>query len=240
MNRQTIHLSLSGICKRFGVKTVLDHVALELHSGACELLCGENGAGKTTLLRIAAGLEKPDAGSINTGLGPVSWRRCRKTLREKIVYLHQQPYMFDGTVLQNLMYVLTGPRSRKKEQAYRALQWAGLESLAPQAAKTLSGGEKQRVAMARAWLRNPAVLLLDEPTANMDTQARQRTLELLAKLKQEGLALLIATHDPAQFRYLADGCLTLQDGRIQQRKEVEYDNDAVVSLHRFLAKERNR
>lgn len=231
MSTQKIRLALSGIQKRFGNRLVLEDAELEISSGECKLLCGENGAGKTTLLRIAAGLEKPEKGNINTGLGNVSWRRCRKTLQEKIVYLHQQPYLFDGSVMHNLMFALSGKQCNKKESAHRALQWAGLEELAHHAAKTLSGGEKQRVALARAWLRNPAVMLLDEPTANMDAPARLRALNLLQQLKEQGLALLIATHDPVQFRNLADACLTLKNGKIIKEKDVQYTDGSVVFIH---------
>ncbi|HID82266.1 MAG TPA: energy-coupling factor ABC transporter ATP-binding protein [Chromatiales bacterium] len=234
MSAQKIQLALSGVQKRFGNRLVLENAALELTGGECKLLCGENGAGKTTLLRIAAGLEKPDKGNINTGLGDVSWRRCRKTLQEKIVYLHQQPYLFDGSVMHNLKFALSGKKMNKKESAHRALQWAGLEELEHHAARTLSGGEKQRVALARAWLRNPAVMLLDEPTANMDAPARLRALELLQQLKQEGLALLIATHDPVQFRNLVDSCLTLKNGKIFKEKDVHYTDGSVVSIHQFI------
>lgn len=234
MSVQGIQLVLSGIQKRFGNRLVLEDAGLELTGGECKLLCGENGAGKTTLLRIAAGLEKPDKGGLNTGLGNVNWRRCRRTLLEKIVYLHQQPYLFDGTVMYNLMYAITGTSRNKKETAHRALQWAGLEGLAHHFAKTLSGGEKQRVALARAWLRNPAVMLLDEPTANMDMQARSRALDLLQQLKEQGLALLIATHDPVQFKDLADTCLTLKNGKIHKEKDVEYTGDSVVSIHKLV------
>lgn len=234
MNAQKVQLALSGIQKRFGNNLVLENVELALTGGDCKLLCGENGAGKTTLLRIAAGLEKPDKGDINTGLGSISWRRCRKTLQEKIVYLHQQPYLFDGSVMHNLMFAVTGKHRNKKESAHRALQWAGLENLAQHAAKTLSGGEKQRVALARAWLRNPAVMLLDEPTANMDAPARICALDLLQQLKQEGLALLIATHDPVQFRNLADACLTLKNGKIFKEKDVQYTDGSVVSIHQII------
>lgn len=237
MSAQNIQLDLSAIQKKFGHQTILRNVDLSLSGGQCKLLCGENGAGKTTLLRIAAGLEKPDSGYVNTGLGKVSWKFCRKTLQEKIVYLHQQPYMLDGTVMYNLKFSARDKQKDKRKAAIeKAMAWAGLETLASRKAKTLSGGEKQRVAIARAWLRNPLVMLLDEPTANMDTDARRRTLELMFQLKEQGLALLIATHDPMQFKKLSDACLILNNGEIKTDIDVEYTEGPVVSIHQHQAK----
>ncbi|MGB0713460.1 MAG: ABC transporter ATP-binding protein, partial [Gammaproteobacteria bacterium] len=174
-------LRVQGLRKRFsGRDPVLENTDLSLSTDGCLLLRGDNGTGKSTLLRIIAGLEPSDAGTFDTGLGPLPWRRARQHLLNLCVYVHQQPYMLDGSVRRNVAFAVRRlPRAIRRPMTAEALSWAGLEDLADQSAKTLSGGERQRVALARAWLRKPAVMLLDEPTANLDDQARVRALRLL-------------------------------------------------------------
>ena len=205
---------------------------LSLQSGLCFLLSGPNGAGKSTLQRICAGLEKPDHGSIDTGTGLYSWRQQRSVLQTSCVYLHQQPYMFDGTVIQNLAYAQTRFTSKSERQAQIdiALHWAGLEPIANSWAKTLSGGERQRVALARAWLRSPRYMLLDEPTNNLDEEAKQRTLALLLSLKAQDIALLIISHDAEHFQSVADGWLELTGGKIITRTSKSPYTGNVVPL----------
>ncbi|HFE48089.1 MAG TPA: ATP-binding cassette domain-containing protein, partial [Chromatiaceae bacterium] len=154
----------AAIGKSFGQRRVLEDVGIELNAGHCVLLSGRNGSGKSTLLRILAGMQKPDRGEVDFGGGPLPWRRCSRYLQQHILYLHQQPYMFDGDVRYNLGYALRRGKDKKSLVA-AALHWGGLEGMAHSPARSLSGGERQRLALARAWLRRPAAMLLDEPTA---------------------------------------------------------------------------
>ena len=218
--------------KHFGHRQILTGTDLVLSSGQCSLLSGSNGAGKSTLLRICAGLEKPDQGEVDIGLGQQAWKYYRRTLQAETVYLHQQPYMFDGTVMQNLAYALPRdtPQARHKQRVSDALAWAELEAIASNSAKTLSGGERQRVAIARAWLRKPTVMLLDEPTTNMDQEARRRTIQLLCSLKEQGIALLVASHDPKHFYSLTNSWLELSAGRIKNLLAVSELADNVIPL----------
>lgn len=218
--------------KHFGSRQILTGTDLLLQSGQCSLLSGANGAGKSTLLRICAGLEKPDLGEVDVGLGRQAWKRYRRTLQAETVYLHQQPYMFDGTVIQNLAYALPRPtpQARHKRLVNEALAWAELESIATNSARTLSGGERQRVAIARAWLRRPTVMLLDEPTTNMDQEARRRTIQLLHSLKEQGIALLVASHDPKHFYSLTNTWLELAAGRTTNLLTVSKHADNVIPL----------
>lgn len=216
------HIQFTDIVKHFGSRkhhnAVLKGATIELKGGQCVLLSGKNGSGKSTLLRILAGLLKPESATINTGLESYSWAKYRKTMRQKIMYLYQEPYMFDGTVAHNLGHALTGSRNTpaNAQQIQQALQWASLSSHATTQAKCLSGGEKQRVALAQAWLRQPSVLLLDEPTANMDDRSRYRTDELLSRFKDCGTALLIASHDHYHFNQTMDTRLLLDNGVISE------------------------
>jgi len=214
MTHTPLKLNFNDIHKSFGRRPVLIGSNIQLSGGACIVLTGLNGAGKTTLLRIMAGLERPDRGSIDMGLGATRWRRCYPALRTSILYLHQHPYLFDGSVSRNLAYAISQKHNRSlcQQRISEALEWAGLTAIADNHAKTVSGGERQRVALARAWLREPRALLLDEPTANLDPEARTRTLELLFRLKESGIALLIASHDPHHFASLADKHLQLTQG----------------------------
>ncbi len=182
------HFHVAGLRKRFGRRLLLDDVELHLHETSCTLLTGENGAGKSTLLRILAGLEKPDGGSFRLGrrLYP-SWRKARRSLQKAVMYLHQQPYLFDGSVEYNLRLALGGQREGQEALIRTALQWIDMESFRETPARTLSGGERQRLALARAWLASPEIMLLDEPTANLDTESRGRTLELLRGLRNQGI-----------------------------------------------------
>jgi tungstate transport system ATP-binding protein len=211
------------ICKAFGRRTILEDVAITLVPGQCQLLCGENGAGKSTLLRILAGMERPDNALVVSGDGSRSWRRARKRLLADCIYLHQRPYLFEGSVRYNLAYPVNGRRAVRESLVVQGLEWSGLSTIAEQAVHQLSGGERQRVALARAWLRRPRIMLLDEPTTNMDLACRQRTVELLRALKQEGLALVVATHDPLHFADIADHRLTLAGGRLSLDRPV-YDD----------------
>lgn len=211
----TIRLRLQGICKRFRRNQVLDGVDLEIQGGECALLRGANGAGKSTLLRILAGLEKPERGRITLDQGPPqSWSRAKGELLRATVYLHQHPYLFDGTVQRNLNYPHPTESRARNQKMREALDWADLGHLADRNVHGLSGGERQRVALARAWLCNLRILLLDEPTANLDAASRCRCLHMMRRLRDRGVGLLIAGHDPQHFGDLAQRALLLENGRL--------------------------
>jgi tungstate transport system ATP-binding protein len=209
-----IRIKFSKIEKSFARRKILDGVDIELVSGECLLLCGKNGSGKSTLLKILAGMERPEHAEIELGCKRYSWRQAKKILLHKSIYLHQSPYLFEGSVRRNLDYPLRGARAARRNEIEYALEWAELEALADENVAHLSGGERQRVALARALLRKPQVMLLDEPTANMDAGSRQRTLNLLEQLKHEGIALVVVTHDPVHFIGKGEQRLMLQSGKL--------------------------
>jgi len=207
-------LLFRNVQKRFGRRRILEGVEVALTAGQCQLLCGRNGAGKSTLLRILAGMERPDCADVTVDGTVRRWRQAKKRLLAECIYLHQQPYLFEGSVRYNLNYPLRGSRAARELRIREGLEWSGLEELADQPVHQLSGGERQRVALVRAWLRGPRVMLLDEPTANMDSACRQRTVELLQLLKGQGMALLVASHDAPSFCGVAEYTWDLCDGRL--------------------------
>jgi len=230
---KSVNISFSCLHKRLGRKIILRDASLLIRSGELNLIRGKNGTGKTTLLRIIAGLEKPDSATIDSGNGATSWRRSRKQLRNLSVYLHQHAYMLDGSVKENLAYTLSQRKLTKKEKDHlidTALELTQINDISDYYAKSLSGGEQQRVALARAWLRQPKIMLLDEPTANMDQDARTRTIELLDNLKAQGLALFVASHDPEQFSRLAENTLTLSDGTLSATNMNAFKPPRLISI----------
>ena len=213
----TFEYNFVGINKSYASKTVIKDARIKLNNAQCTLLTGENGCGKTTLLKIISGLDRPDSGQIRINSKDYKWGQGKSVLLKNIMYLHQQPYMFEGSVEKNLQYMLKVSR----QPAYKiddAIEWAGLQDIIYQNAKSLSGGEKQRVAIARAYLRNPEVVLLDEPTANLDQISKIRTLKLLKQFKSRGIAMIIASHDPDIFQGLQDERLQLDHAKLTNLK----------------------
>jgi len=213
-----VDIKYENILKSYGKgkhsKLILTDVEIEIKGGECTLITGKNGSGKSTLLKIIGGLLKPNKATIETGSVTLNWKKYRNLVKNDVMYLYQEPYMFDGTVRTNLSYALQ--KGQETEAVNQAMKWAELEHRANTQAKFLSGGEKQRVALAQAWLKKPAVLLLDEPTANMDTKSRRRTEALLDTFKESGTALFIASHDPNHFHRITNHRLLLDEGHIAQ------------------------
>lgn len=206
-------------------KVVIKDARLTVRQSQCTVLVGENGSGKTTLLKILAGLAKPDSGCVRINTEKLTLSRAKRFLLQHFMYLHQQPYMLDATVEKNLRFV-----RRDSAAIQEAIEWAGLEKLVKKDANKLSGGEKQRVALARAHLRNPQTVLLDEPTANLDRLSKTRTLQLLQRLKGEGVAMVIATHDPEIFLSIQDERLKLENGKLSNFKKKK-KNNATAPMH---------
>jgi len=191
-------LELDSITKNFPQRELLRGVDLALKSGNSYVLTGDNGCGKTTLMRIIAGLEPANGGAMRFEGMEVDLDRYPEALRQRMTYVHQQPYLFHTSIAHNIAYGLKtrGVRRQQREKLIAdAIAWAGVAHLRDVAPHKLSGGERQRVALARAKVLNSHLLLFDEPTANLDSEARRHAIDLIDELRGGDVTVLIACHD---------------------------------------------
>lgn len=192
---------LNAIRKNHGERTVLAIDDLALAAGKLYTLTGANGSGKTTLLTLLAFLDPPTSGELHFGGEPVRWTNgALLPLRRKVTLLHQSPYLFNGSVFANVALGLKVRGIRGDERHRRveeALDLVGLTGFGHRRARELSGGESQRVAMARALVLKPAVLLLDEPLANVDRGTCELLERVIVSLPGRGTTVIMTTHDPA-------------------------------------------
>ncbi|MFI8974388.1 ABC transporter ATP-binding protein [Nocardia asteroides] len=224
-----VAVSITGLRKTFGDKTVLDGVDLSIRRGEFVVLLGPSGTGKTTLLRLLTGLEVPDAGEV---LVP-----ARRTT------VYQEPRLIPSKrVLANVTIGLRRGKTQR-EAGLRALREVHLDGKAGQWPATLSGGEAQRAALARALVREPELLLLDEPFAALDALTRLQMQDLVGDLvARHRPAVLMVTHDVDEAIRLADRVLILDRGRFAVDQAIELphprDHAATETLRyrtRFLA-----
>jgi ABC-type Fe3+/spermidine/putrescine transport system ATPase subunit len=217
-------LQLTGLTKRFGPNTAVDHISLEVRSGEMFALLGPSGCGKTTTLRMIAGLEPADQGSIrvagrtvvDTASGvmlPPEKRNMGMVFQSYAIWPHM-------TVQQNVAFPLRLRRTGRKETrrlVEEILEVTGLTGLGDRPATRLSGGQQQRVALARALVYRPAVLLLDEPLSNLDTSLREQMRHELRRLQGDlGVTVVIVTHDQDEAMGLSDRMAVMNAGHVEQ------------------------
>jgi lipopolysaccharide export system ATP-binding protein len=204
--------------KRYGSRTVVDGVSVEVNPGEIVGLLGPNGAGKTTSFYMIVGLVRPDAGDITLDDADVSYEPMYKRARAGLGYLCQEPSIFRRlTVEDNLMAILENlpiSESEQKEKQDRLLTDLGLARLRKQMAYTLSGGEKRRTEIARALTTDPRYLLLDEPFVGIDPLAVNDIQEVIRGLKQKGLGMLITDHNVQAMLEIVDRAYIIHSGRI--------------------------
>jgi tungstate transport system ATP-binding protein len=199
-----------------GATLILDRLHLTITPGAPTLIVGPNGAGKTSLLRLCMGLAAPSTGRISWG-GRTDFRPTRRA------FLFQRPVMLRRTVAANVAYALAQagtPRDRRMPRIAALLDRVGLAELAHRSARRLSGGEQQRLALARALARDPEILLLDEPTANLDPAATRSVEDIVLKAAQSGIKIVMASHDLGQVRRLAGDVIFLVRGALREQGPV--------------------
>ncbi|MCX7962164.1 MAG: ATP-binding cassette domain-containing protein [Burkholderiales bacterium] len=214
-------ISFSGVCKRYpGGREALHDVTFSIERGEFVFVAGHTGAGKTTLLKLVAALERPSAGAVivagqNVGaLRPAAVPYLRRNLG---LVFQNQKLLYDRSVFDNVMLPLAFGDLPEREAARRAraaLEKVGLAGRERANPIELSGGEQQRLAIARAVVNRPAVLLADEPTANLDAAAASAVLELFAAFHRVGVTVLIATHDEGLIARAGHRVLRLAAGRL--------------------------
>lgn len=213
-------LTIEGLGKRFGERLLLDIERLEIAAGAAYVLTGVNGAGKSTLLRVLCGLERAEVGHL-TFMGQVlQMEPYPRSMRDAIAYVHQHPVMFSTSIADNIAYGLKSrglARDEIRSRVDEAIDWAGIDHLRNSPPQTLSGGEKQRVALARARVLRPRLLLLDEPTANLDGQAREAVIALIPTLLHISSSVVMACHDRDLIGLPGVQRMKLRDGRLSLR-----------------------
>jgi tungstate transport system ATP-binding protein len=225
-------LVVDGVSLQAGVTTILNRLSLTITTGAPTLIVGPNGAGKTTLLRLCMGLAAPSTGRVTWG-----GRADRTPLRRAILF--QRPVMLRRTAAANVAYALAQAGTPHKQRAQRVtalLDRVGLSDLAQRPARRLSGGEQQRLALARALARDPEILLLDEPTANLDPAATRSVEEIVLMAAQSGIKIVMASHDLGQVRRLAGDIIFLVRGALcEQGKAGDFlDHPATSEAAAFL------
>jgi tungstate transport system ATP-binding protein len=197
---------------------VLDVEDLSIYEHRLYTLIGANGAGKSTLLHILAFLSPPTTGEIYYAGKRVDWNRdSMEERRRRVTLLHQAPYLFGGTVYSNVAFGLKARGVRGEEQqriVENALDIVGLQGFRDRKARELSGGEAQRVAMARALALKPDVLLLDEPLANIDRETTGLLESVIASLPAQGTTVVMTTHDPQHPDRLHGESIFLERGRV--------------------------
>jgi tungstate transport system ATP-binding protein len=207
-------LVVQGACFDVGDKRLIDSISFVADCGPRTIVLGPNGAGKSLLLRLCHGLIAPSAGNI-------TWAGAdAHTAQRHQAMVLQRPVLLRRSVAANIRYALRVrgiPRHQCQVIVAEALEQAGLLHLASQPARVLSGGEQQRLALARAWALKPHVLFLDEPTAYLDPAATRAVENLLDRIYRAGTKIMMTTHDLAQARRLADDVLFLHHGRLVER-----------------------
>jgi tungstate transport system ATP-binding protein len=201
-----------------GGRTIIDRVSFELDAGPSTIVLGANGAGKSVLLRLMHGLLAPSAGRVEwLGSNAVRARRLQ-------AMVFQRPVMLRRSVLANITYALAlaNVAARDRDRlAFEALEEVGLATLAARPARVLSGGEQQRLALARAWALHPEVLFLDEPTASLDPAATREIETVIKAFDASGTKIVMVTHNLGQARRLGDEVLFVHQGRVAELTPVD-------------------
>jgi tungstate transport system ATP-binding protein len=208
---------ITDLRQEYGGRQVLDLPRLEVQRGEVLALVGPSGSGKSTLLRLMNFLEFPASGEIEfEGVTFKAGQEMPLAQRRRVTTVFQRPMLLERSVWDNVNFGLSLRRQRNRENKVRAvLEEVGLAGLAQQRARTLSGGEAQRVALARAMVLAPDVLLLDEPTANLDPYNVSLIESVVRNLNQKlGITLVLVTHNVFQAKRLAHRVILLLDGKI--------------------------
>lgn len=217
-------LRIENIEKSYGNRTILNKVTLCIHTNEVMIVSGENGAGKSTLLNIISMLMKPDNGMIYFKGKCLDWSKdkVRDTYRRDHIGIITQDFslLYDKSVFDNIALSLHAQKYKEKiikDSVQRVVTELGITHLADKFPDELSGGECQKVAIARALVKKPDIILADEPTASLDQQNRDGIMKIMRELAQQGIAVVMVTHDINISQY-ADKFYTLRDNLLVRKK----------------------
>ena len=218
MSASILPLTLDDVSYASNGQPIIAGVTLTVEAGPSTIILGANGAGKSVLMRLMHGLLQPTTGSVRWSEPDIASLRRRQTM------VFQRPVMLRRSALANVIYALKLANiaaGEREAQALAALDEVGLRHLAQRPARVLSGGEQQRLALARAWALHPEVLFLDEPTANLDPAAAREIETVIKAFDAAGTKIVMATHNLGQARRLGDEVIYLQAGRVVERAPIE-------------------
>lgn len=218
-------IHVSNVTRSFGTRQILRGVSLQVNAGEVCALIGRSGCGKSTLLRIINGLESHDGGEVwveDTLLPSAAGRdrdRALLRIRQRVGMVFQKCHLFPHrTVLQNIteapIHVLKRPPLEAAEEAQALLARVGLADKAHASPEALSGGEQQRVAIARTLAMKPRLILLDEPTSALDPRSAAEVAALLQELAEQGQGMIVVSHTPSFVRSIAGTVCSLHEGRV--------------------------
>jgi tungstate transport system ATP-binding protein len=211
-------LGLDDLVFEVGTRRIIDGISMRLDAGPRTVIVGPNGAGKSVLLRLCHGLLSPTSGSVTWSAPEVAGGPRRQAM------VFQRPVMLRRSALGNVTYALrlAGVSAGEREpRAMEALRTVGLDGFAGRSARVLSGGEQQRLALARIWALHPEILFLDEPTASLDPGATHEIEKVIAALHGAGTKIVMVTHNLGQAHRMADEIVFLHQGRLVERAPAE-------------------
>ena len=211
-------LVLDDVVFEVGSRRIVDGVSLTLERGPRTIVLGPNGAGKSVLLRLCHGLLQPTSGRIKWSAPELPGAPRRQAM------VFQRPVLLRRSALRNVTYALKLAgihREEREERATEALRRVGLDAFGDRYARTLSGGEQQRLALARVWALSPEILFLDEPTASLDPGATHEVEKVIAAMHEAGTKIVMVTHNLGQAHRLGDEVLFLHQGRLVERTPAE-------------------
>jgi tungstate transport system ATP-binding protein len=211
-------LTLRDVRFAAGGREIIDGVSATIEAGPATIILGANGAGKSVLMRLMHGLLRPNSGAI-------AWHaQGEERVRRGQAMVFQRPVLLRRSALGNIVYALElarVPAAERRRIAMDALREVGIADISHRPARVLSGGEQQRLALARAWALHPEVLFLDEPTANLDPGATREIENVIKAFDASGTKIIMSTHNLGQARRLGDEVLFIHRGRLAERATIE-------------------
>lgn len=226
-------IAIDGVQVTAGKTAILDGVSLKILGGVPTILIGPNGAGKTSLLRLAMGL-------VPASRGQVTWGGRENVPPTRRAFVFQRPVMLRRTAVGNIRYALKIarlPRSEWERRTNELLKLVGVDGLGSRPARKLSGGEQQRLALARALARDPAVLFLDEPTASLDPAATKAIEDIITAIAARGVKVVMSTHDLGQAKRIGGEIVLLHRGRVIERASANdfFASPKTEEARKFIA-----